>query len=64
MIEFDNTKYYSAQEVAEMFQVSLRTIRRYLKTGKLEYKKFGKNTLISEETLKNFMESGNNTNIK
>lgn len=63
MIEFDNTKYYSAQEVAEMFQVSLRTIRRYLKTGKLEYKKFGKNTLISEETLKNFMESGNNTNI-
>lgn len=58
MIEFDNMKYYSAQEVAEMFQVSLRTIRRYLKAGKLEYKKFGKNTLISEETLKNFMEGG------
>ena len=61
MIEFDNMKYYSAQEVAEMFHVSLRTIRRYLKAGKLEYKKFGKNTLISEETLKNFMEGGNNT---
>lgn len=58
MIEFDNMKYYSAQEVAEMFQVSLRTIRRYLKAGKLEYKKFGRNTLISEETLKNFMEGG------
>lgn len=58
MVEFDNMKYYSAQEVAEMFHVSLRTIRRYLKAGKLEYKKFGKNTLISEETLKNFMEGG------
>lgn len=63
MIEFDNMKYYSAQEVAEMFHVSLRTIRRYLKAGKLEYKKFGKNTLISEETLKNFMECGNNTGM-
>lgn len=63
MIEFDNMKYYSAQEVAEMFHVSLRTIRRYLKAGKLEYKKFGKNTLISEETLKNFMEGGNNTGM-
>ena len=63
MVEFDNMKYYSAQEVAEMFHVSLRTIRRYLKAGKLEYKKFGKNTLISEETLKNFMECGNNTDM-
>lgn len=63
MVEFDNMKYYSAQEVAEMFHVSLRTIRRYLKAGKLEYKKFGKNTLISEETLKNFMECGNNTSM-
>lgn len=60
MIEFNNMKYYSAHEVADMFQVSLRTIRRYLKAGKLEYKKFGRNTLISEETLKNFMEGGVN----
>lgn len=63
MIVFDNIKYYSANEVADMFQVSLRTIRRYLKAGKLEYKKIGRNTLISEETIKKYMESGNNTNI-
>ena len=55
MIVFDNIKYYSANEVADMFQVSLRTIRRYLKAGKLEYKKFGRNTLISEETIKKYM---------
>lgn len=63
MIVFDNIKYYSANEVAEMFQVSLRTIRRYLKAGKLEYKKFGRNTLISEETIKKYMEGGKNTDI-
>jgi excisionase family DNA binding protein len=62
MIEFDNMKYYSAQEVAKIFQVSLRTIRRYLKAGKLEYKKFGRNTLISEETIKDYLEGGNKTN--
>lgn len=61
MIEFDNMKYYSAQEVAKIFQVSLRTIRRYLKAGKLEYKKFGRNTLISEETIKDYLEGGKNT---
>ena len=63
MIEFNNMKYYSAQEVADMFQVSLRTIRRYLKAGKLEHKKFGKSTLISEESIKKYMETGNSTEI-
>ncbi len=64
MVEFDNMKYYSAQEVADMFNVSLRTIRRYLKAGKLEHKKFGKSTLIPEDTIKKYMESGNNADMQ
>ena len=42
-------KFYTVEEVAKMLNVSLQTIRRYIKSGKLQAIKLGKSYKISQE---------------
>jgi excisionase family DNA binding protein len=54
MIELRGTKYYSTDEVAEMFQLSGQTMRRYIKNGKLVAIKHGNKILIEDVEVKRF----------
>lgn len=48
-------EFYTAQELADILRVNIMTIYRYIKAGKLEAFKIGKEFRISIETLNNFL---------
>jgi excisionase family DNA binding protein len=53
-IEMD---YYTPEQVAEKLQLSVRTIWKYLREGKLPASKIARGYRISEEQLDRFMKS-------
>ena len=48
--------YFSAETVAERLSISIRTVRSYIKNGKLPSVKIGKLRRISEADLEEFIE--------
>ena len=52
-------KFYTPQEIAELLNVSRRTIYRYLHSGKLKASKFG-HWRISQKDLNNFINKNKN----
>ena len=54
MLELKGTKYYSTEEVAEMFSLSSQTMRRYIKSGKITGIKHGNKILIEDVEVKRF----------
>ena len=60
MITIDTMKYYTVAEVAEKLNLTPQTIRKYIKDNKLSGNRTGKNYLIPEQKLIEFL-SGNNT---
>lgn len=57
MREILGTKYYFVEEIASELGLNEKTIRRYLKGGKLEGLKLGRRWLVSERALLEFFES-------
>jgi excisionase family DNA binding protein len=56
--ELDNElKVYTLKEVAEILQVTRRTIYNYIKDGKLKAFKMGKYWRVRHEDLKEFISS-------
>jgi excisionase family DNA binding protein len=53
----DKEKYYTIEEVAEMLRVAYMTVYRWIKAGKLEAIKAGKQYRISETQLSKFLEN-------
>ena len=54
----ENTeKFYTSKEVAEILKLSNYTIGEYIRSGKLKAIKFGRVWRISENQLKQFLES-------
>lgn len=51
-------KVYTLEQAAAIVQVSQRTLRGYLQTGKLKGAKMGASWRILEESLREFLESG------
>ena len=51
----DGKEYYNTKEVAERLDVSIWTVRRYIKWEKLSAKKIMNKYLISEENIKEFL---------
>lgn len=60
MIKIADVKAYNVQEAAELLDVSPQTIRSYIKQGKLKAQKAGNKYIITEETLKAFIQGVNN----
>jgi len=56
MIEIAGKKYYTVEETAALLQMNERTIRQWIKSGKLKASKPGRAYLISEETIRNLIE--------
>ncbi len=50
-------KYYNPKEIAELLSVSEKTIRRYIKSGKIKAIKIGSRLKISESNYMEFVNS-------
>ncbi|MBI3379410.1 helix-turn-helix domain-containing protein [Candidatus Gottesmanbacteria bacterium] len=48
---------YTVKQVAEKLQVSLLTVRRYIKAGKLQASKLGKDYRILETDIMKFLQN-------
>lgn len=55
MKELLGISFYYLDEVADYFKVNERTVRRWIKSGKLEAMKWGGRWLITETDIKEFM---------
>ena len=51
-------KVYTLEEVAEILQLTRRTLYTYIKNGQLKAVKIGKYWRVSEETLQQFIQNG------
>jgi len=51
-------KVYTLNEVAEILQLTRRTLYNYIKDGKLKAVKIGKYWRVPEETLQQFINTG------
>ena len=51
-------RVYTTEEVAEILQVTKRTVYNYIKTGALKAVKIGKYWRISAENLEEFISTG------
>ncbi len=56
-------KVYSLDEVAEILQLTRRTLYNYIKNGQLKAVKIGKYWRVSEETLQSFIQKGTETQV-
>jgi excisionase family DNA binding protein len=50
-------KFYSAQEIADIFNYNVMTIYRYIKAGKLKAYKVGKEFRIDKNEFEKFLNS-------
>lgn len=53
--ELFGDKLYTIREVAELFEVTTRTVELYVKDGKLKGQKIGGKRYFTEETLQAFV---------
>lgn len=53
----DGEKYYTTKEIAEMFKVAYLTVYRWIKEGRIEAYKLGKEYRIKKTDIDKFMES-------
>lgn len=56
MIAIINTKLYSVEDLVSMLKISDRTVRAYLREGKIKARKIGLRWIVTEENLKKFIE--------
>lgn len=48
---------FSLQEISKEMDISVQTLRRYIKDGKLIAQKVGNNYFVTEENLKKFLKN-------
>lgn len=51
-------KLYTSKEIADILQINLFTVLRYIREGKLEHVKVGSQYRITEEQLTKFLKKG------
>ncbi|MBA7558495.1 DNA-binding protein [Candidatus Atribacteria bacterium 1244-E10-H5-B2] len=51
-----NTKLYSVEDLVSMLNLSARTVRVYLREGKIKARKIGLSWYVTEENLQKFIE--------
>jgi len=55
-IRLGDMTLYDVEELSEMLDVGLPTIRRYLREGRLKGKKLAKRWYVSEESIKEYFQ--------
>ena len=54
MVKIENATFYSITEVADLFNCSTRTIRRYVDAGKINGRRLGRTWYFEEGTIKDY----------
>lgn len=54
--EENSLKVYELKEVCELLKINLRVLRRYIKDGEIKASKIGRKYIITEASLKDFLE--------
>jgi len=52
----EDMQFYDIKETAEKLEVSVRTVRRYIKDGRLDAYKIGNKIRVTPENLRQFIE--------
>lgn len=52
----EGIKLFTVSEVAEAMGVTHQTVRKYIKTGKLKAQRVGKSLLITDKSIKAFLD--------
>ena len=60
MLAVVNTKLYTVKDLVNILNISERTVRAYLREGKIRGRKIGLNWRVTEENLKKFLEGVDN----
>lgn len=55
MIKIDDLEAYTNQEISEKLGISVYTVRKYIKDGKLRAKKIGGHWYVTKDILKEFI---------
>ncbi len=54
--DMTDIKVYTLDEIEVLLKVSLRTLYRYIKNGRLKANKIGNKWIVTEQALKDFIE--------
>ena len=57
-------KLYDIEELSKMLKMNKRVLQRYVREGKLKVSKVGRKYIITEDDLKEFLESQRVNDIK
>lgn len=58
------SRYYYTHEIAEILELSLKTVTRYIRIGKIKAQKNGKSWIINENDLKEYLTKSASTSVK
>jgi len=56
-------KTYTVSNIANMLNISIETVRRYVKTGKLKASRIAGQWRINDDDFKDFFEKNSNSNM-
>lgn len=57
MIKLGDTTAYNVKEIAQAFNISTQTVLKYIKEGKLKGARFGKRYYMTEQAIKDYLET-------
>lgn len=58
MIDYEGRKYYGSKELADILNVNVETIRRWVKSGKMKARKVGRSYYIPIEAVDKMLAPG------
>ena len=62
MKTIEGVKVYSLIEVSKLLDITYPTVRKYAKEGKLRSQRVGRGYLVTDESIRNFLNAENNSN--
>ena len=55
MKTIEGVKVYSLIEVSELLDITYPTVRKYVKEGKIRSRRVGRNYLVTDQSIRNFL---------
>jgi len=62
MKTIEGVKVYSLLEVSKLLDITYPTVRKYVKEGKIRSQRVGRGYLVTDESIRNFLNAENNLN--
>jgi len=62
MKKIEGVKVYSLPEVSKLLDITYPTVRKYVNEGRLRSQRVGRGYLVTDESIRNFLNAENNLN--